>query len=405
MPLTTSLFLAFVYAAGIALGALLSILLWTDRRGNRVANRWLAASTGALAALTFGSLLEDTHLVVQVPHLGHVTDWLIAVVGPCIWLYVRRLTGRTSPSAWSLLPHFAPALLLLGWLGTFYVLDADTKRSVLAAELTGPRDSPNLILLLVGLQILAYWLASMIRLFRYRRNLQNEYSSTERIAFQWLRLMLAIGFVVWIIWILGQVLGIASAHVPNALAVPLALYVLAFFGLRQPAVFATAGRPSSSGSAPPAPASEPATADDPAVEDLVPAPVETMPAKYERSALEPARAAQYLTQLAAVMDSEKPWLENDLTLAGLAVRVGISPHHLSQTINAELGRTFFDYVNERRVREVQRCLCDPAYAEQSILDIALASGFNSKTAFNAAFKAYTGQTPSQFRAAVVSKQP
>jgi AraC-like DNA-binding protein len=318
---------------------------------------------------------------------------------------VRRLTGRTSPSAWSLLPHFAPALLLLGWLGTFYVLDADTKRSVLAAELTGPRDSPNLILLLVGLQILAYWLASMIRLFRYRRNLQNEYSSTERIAFQWLRLMLAIGFVVWIIWILGQVLGIASAHVPNALAVPLALYVLAFFGLRQPAVFATAGRPSSSGSAPPAPASEPATADDPAVEDLVPAPVETMPAKYERSALEPARAAQYLTQLAAVMDSEKPWLENDLTLAGLAVRVGISPHHLSQTINAELGRTFFDYVNERRVREVQRCLCDPAYAEQSILDIALASGFNSKTAFNAAFKAYTGQTPSQFRAAVVSKQP
>jgi AraC-like DNA-binding protein len=75
------------------------------------------------------------------------------------------------------------------------------------------------------------------------------------------------------------------------------------------------------------------------------------------------------------MESEKPWLENDLTLDELARRVGCSPHHLSQLFNERLRQTFYDYINERRVRDVQRCLADPAYDGQPVLDVALAAGW------------------------------
>lgn len=37
------------------------------------------------------------------------------------------------------------------------------------------------------------------------------------------------------------------------------------------------------------------------------------------------------------------------------------------------------------------------FASQSILALALESGFNSKAAFNAAFKRYAGTTPSAYR--------
>jgi AraC-like DNA-binding protein len=106
---------------------------------------------------------------------------------------------------------------------------------------------------------------------------------------------------------------------------------------------------------------------------------------------------ELLARLDTVTRLEKPWLEPDLTLAGLATRTGLSQHNLSQLLNEELGKSFFDYVNQHRVEEVKRCLLDPAYASQTILEIALASGFSSKTAVNSAFRQHTGTTPSQFR--------
>jgi AraC-like DNA-binding protein len=119
--------------------------------------------------------------------------------------------------------------------------------------------------------------------------------------------------------------------------------------------------------------------------------------RYQRSGLDPERLPELRRQLEALMAGEKPWLENDLTLTELAARVQLSPHHLSQLLNEDLGVSFFDFVNARRVQEVQRCLQDRAYAGQTILDIALASGFNSKAAFNAAFKQHAGVTPTAFR--------
>jgi putative ABC transport system permease protein len=89
--------------------------------------------------------------------------------------------------------------------------------------------------------------------------------------------------------------------------------------------------------------------------------------------------------------------ENELTLTQLAASLQASPHHVSQVINEVLGKTFYDYINESRVCEVQRCLRDPAYDGQPILDIALASGFNSKAAFYKAFKQQVGVTPSEYR--------
>lgn len=115
------------------------------------------------------------------------------------------------------------------------------------------------------------------------------------------------------------------------------------------------------------------------------------------SAEDEARWAALQARLDELLATERPYLDNDLSLATLAQTLQTSTHHLSYVLNQRLGQSFYDLINERRVREVQRCLRDPAYARQSILEIALDSGFSSKATFNAAFRKHAGTTPSAYR--------
>jgi AraC-like DNA-binding protein len=100
------------------------------------------------------------------------------------------------------------------------------------------------------------------------------------------------------------------------------------------------------------------------------------------------------------MDAEKPWQDSELTLATLAERLNSTPHKLSEVLNAEIGQTFYDFVNGYRVREVQRRIKAGDARALKMLALALDAGFASKSTFNQAFKKHTSQTPSGFREAV-----
>jgi AraC-like DNA-binding protein len=63
--------------------------------------------------------------------------------------------------------------------------------------------------------------------------------------------------------------------------------------------------------------------------------------------------------------------------------------------------SFPEFVNEYRVREAERLiLCSKG--ENTIQQIMYEVGFNSKSAFNAAFKKHTGYTPTEIRKRVYS---
>jgi AraC-like DNA-binding protein len=119
--------------------------------------------------------------------------------------------------------------------------------------------------------------------------------------------------------------------------------------------------------------------------------------KYERSGLAPEKAEEHSAKLIHCMETAKPFKNAELTLQELAAQLSIPPNHLSQVINDKLGQNFFDFINGYRVKEAQQALRDPAKQHLTILAIAYEAGFNSKSAFNAAFKKHTDMTPSQFK--------
>jgi AraC-like DNA-binding protein len=101
------------------------------------------------------------------------------------------------------------------------------------------------------------------------------------------------------------------------------------------------------------------------------------------------------------IETRKLYLEPELSLDDLAREVGLSRHQVSTVLNRGLEVSFFDLINQYRVIEFQRLCRDPERRGENILTLALDAGFNSKPAFNLIFKKATGQTPSQYRKSAV----
>lgn len=119
--------------------------------------------------------------------------------------------------------------------------------------------------------------------------------------------------------------------------------------------------------------------------------------KYKKSSLDEAEKNVILNDIVSQMENEKYFVKSTASLSGLAKSVNESPHHVSQVINEQLGQSFFELLATYRVREAQGILKTDIGKKLTIEEVAEQVGYNSKSAFNTAFKKITSQTPSTFR--------
>ena len=111
-----------------------------------------------------------------------------------------------------------------------------------------------------------------------------------------------------------------------------------------------------------------------------------------------AIAPLLLRRLDNLMTVERIYRQEGLTIGALAARLDLPEHRLRQAINEGLGyRNFNAFLNRYRIDEAKAALSDLSQREVPVLTIALDAGFQSIGPFNRAFKADTGQTPTEFR--------
>jgi AraC-like DNA-binding protein len=359
--------LAVLNLLGAAQGVLLAAALLTIKRGNRTANRLLAAFIGVMAVLVSGALVFTTRYVLVYPHLSYLHHPFLYLVAPLLFLYVRTLTSGEDRSARKDWLHFLPFVLSVVYLLPFYLQSADAKLAVFNSpeyeRWFAWRHSLALI------QVIPYLSLTVARLIRFARKSREV---NRAVLFQLRLLTAGIGLI-----LVGG--GIRFLFRDRSLETnlllpsvgPILVYALAYLALRKPEAFEVRVTP----------------------EQVSP----SLPKKYERSTLTPDRAEEYLAKLLRAMEAEKPFTDGDLTLQKLAEKLAIPTAHLSQVVNTRLNQSFSDFINSYRVREAQAKLLDPAKKHYSILAIAEEVGFNSKSTFNAVFKKQTGLTPSEFR--------
>lgn len=117
----------------------------------------------------------------------------------------------------------------------------------------------------------------------------------------------------------------------------------------------------------------------------------------EKVAVSSSFKNEHITSFEKFIIEDKNYLNNDVTLENVADNLGLSKSYLSRMINAELNTSYTDYINSLRVEEAKLIIQNPESEKYTLIAIGLEVGFNSKSAFNNAFKKYSGITPSEFK--------
>jgi len=371
---TSAKLLAALNLLGVAQALLLGAALLSIKRGNRIANRYLAAFAIVLAISVGGATMASEPFILLYPHLLKVQDSVQLLGAPLLYLYVRTLITKSSGSGKKDLLHFIPFGLCFLYLTPFYFQSGEAKLISVGSDFDNwqrwsfIRSTTLIVQFIIYLSLIALLLAA------YSRRLKRQTSSADKVVLSQVRFILGTLTVIWVLGVLKFVLtslypayntATVDLLIPASLSV--FVYAMGYSGLRRTELLT-------------------------GMDDLPPA-----TRRYEKSTLTLERADTYLQRLLDLMNTEKPYLDSDLTLQKLAKALSISPHHLSQTINEQLNQNFFDFINTYRIEEAKRMLLDPAKKHYTILAVSEEIGFNSKSAFNTAFKKHVNMTPSEFR--------
>lgn len=135
-----------------------------------------------------------------------------------------------------------------------------------------------------------------------------------------------------------------------------------------------------------------------------------IPDRHEHQTLEPAKPIirkldaysadeieSLKSKLLGLLDIEKPYLNESLSLNDLADQMRISNKKLSELLNQHMNISFYNLVNQYRVNEVITRLRLSDYEKYTLVGIAYECGFQSKASFNRIFKQKTGISPSSYR--------
>ncbi len=99
--------------------------------------------------------------------------------------------------------------------------------------------------------------------------------------------------------------------------------------------------------------------------------------------------------LKIIMEEEKIFCDEDMSLARLSDVLGITPHLLSRLLNEHFGKNFNSFINTYRIEEARNMLIDEP--DRSTLSVACAVGFNTYSVFYTSFRKETSLSPAEFR--------
>src|SRR4030095_8445190 len=112
---------------GVAQALLLAAALLSVKRGNRIANRLLAAFVIVIAISVGGATMASDQFIPLFPHLLKIQDPFYILGAPLLFLYIRTLTTERPLFGKKDLLHFIPFGLCLLFLTPFYLQSGKAK--------------------------------------------------------------------------------------------------------------------------------------------------------------------------------------------------------------------------------------------------------------------------------------
>lgn len=354
---------------GIAQGIFLAMILLAINDKNASANRILSLQ------LILACLMLILRIVIPMTNKVGITQLIapveagIFLFGPLGWLYIRRLLTQGDDRASLNIYHFLPAIIYGVML--LYISIGSSDRFIHLTRQSSVRLIFSFVELAALVSNIYYWYLSY-RLVRRSEAEGLRQLSFEQDTFKFIRVLIGISGVVLAIWAVSYIsTHILRMYLPlvnyNAvwIAIPITIYIIGYYALRQPELFRVRITPEEPHVAP-------------------------------KTRLQDEDANELRERLEHLMTVEKIYLDNELTLTQLADRLATSTNNLSWLLNNVFQSSFYDYVNGYRIKEFVSKVKDNEHETKTILSLSMDSGFNSKSTFNKAFKTKMGETPSSY---------
>ncbi len=337
------------------------LLIMTKRNANisdRLLSGWLC-----LLAIEFLTCALD-YIIFGRPLLS--SSFLL--FNPACYLYVASLTDKKFKLRYIQLLHLLPFL--------FFEIGAYIFRETISMNAFFHSDTTLIFRVAFGAATIVssavYNLMSLFKVIKHRRNLENEFSTIEsNIRLGWL-LYIIVFYNVYCLssFIIGATMVFQGStmylpYIVNYSALLFLVYTFGFYGLWQTPIY-------------------PVT------------PMVKLAERYKHSALGPRKKKDIKEKLLHYFEQNKPYLQSELSMDILSRELNIPKHQLTEVLNTEIGKNFFQFVNNYRIEAVKSMLADKKN-KYSIEAIGYECGFNSKSAFFTVFKNLTGQTPLEYK--------
>jgi len=340
---------------------MLGIVLISKRSIKKQSNR-------ILSLFMFSNALVLIHFLFSILDIFNLTTVAIFyyLLGPLMYLYVRSMCIKNfimKPSYW--LHGMIFILMVLYVIVTSIFIDNEGEEKWQYIEHFGSQ-------IILHIQIAAYIIASFLSIYQYRKEIKNHFSSVEQINLSWLLIIVMAFMTMWLTDFVAFIIAfsIGGWYEVNYYLIVASITInllfanyLVYKGLHQADVFSGIKAPE----------------------------------KYSGSKITDEEGTKMVDQLRDLMKNKKPYLNPDLSIKDLSEHFNIHPKFLSQVINSQFGQNFYDFVNHYRVQEAKEIMIKNTDEKMTILEILYEVGFNSKSAFNNAFKKNTGMTPSEFK--------
>ena len=361
------------------------LLLLLRARTNRTANHLLAGLLAVAVLRIVPFILGYAGFYDAYPWLSFAPYNAGLAFGPLVYLYVAKLTQVEFDRRWRL--HLLPAALELGYYCVIFSQSVSFKNDW-DLRVQEPWFAPTeQLLTLISASV--YALLAVHRYLQCQRWLANNVSFRDEFRLTWIR-----NFLVAFGAMLGLWIGFAMydrlvhrlnyfSEFPLYVAFTLFVYYLGLEGWRH------------AGDRYPLAEESAVDVEDPALRLAFAAKLLDRPPAPNPAVTQTDWRAQGQDWLSVVCQREL-WRDPDLSSVSLARELGTNTAYLSRALNEGLGQGFNECINRLRVDAVKLALTSESEG-RALLTIALETGFRSKASFNRAFKAYTEQTPTEYR--------
>ncbi len=352
---------------------MLAFFLLVVREGrNQVANQLLSLFCFVLALVYTSDLLAANGVFTHYPLLIGGELLLLYTLGPLYYLYAQAMTRLQFRFRPKQLLHLLPMAGFALWLVSFKQQDLPIQLAQYHAWESGQEPAPFVVAYGPKLVLLGYLVAIFQRLTHHQRAIREVLAEVEQKDLHWLKRSLLMLLGLYAGWVL------VNENLLPALYFGVATlgysYWLGYYIIRQKAIY-THVAPTVS------------------LDTLN----QQSSVRYRNSTLTEADKNAWIDRVNTCMETQKPFLDKELTLTTLADQLRLSPNQLSQVLNEGFGENFYAFINRYRVAESKRLLLDPSLDHFTILGVAFEAGFNTKSTFNKAFRELVGQSPSDYQ--------